>query len=164
VEHYSYLFTAMTQQSNIFDSSLHKTNTILKAIADRFAWTDKHKAYVAFRAVIHTLRDRLPIESAVSFAAQLPLVLKGVFYDGWKPIDKPLKMNHLEFADLVDERMHPPYGIEIGDNASIEETPEQVISGVLAVMESYTDPAEVRKIKALLPKDFTNVFNEIAPA
>jgi len=35
--------------------------------------------------------DRLPITIAANFAAQLPELLRGVFYDGWSPSRVPIK-------------------------------------------------------------------------
>ena len=68
-----------------FDESLHHTNSWLKDIMEDLGWADRPAAYSALRASLHALRDRLTIEEGAHLAAQLPLMLKGVFYDGWKP-------------------------------------------------------------------------------
>lgn len=68
-----------------FDESLHLTNVWLKDIMDQLGWTDRRAAYSALRAALHALRDRLTVEEGAHLSAQLPLILKGVFYDGWKP-------------------------------------------------------------------------------
>ena len=43
---------------------------------------DRQDAYRAVRGVLHTLRDRLPVEESAQLAAQLPTLLRGVFYEG----------------------------------------------------------------------------------
>ncbi|AKB78938.1 hypothetical protein MSHOH_2455 [Methanosarcina horonobensis HB-1 = JCM 15518] len=48
-------------------------------------WESKDRADQALRATLHTLRDRLTIEEIVQLAAQLPLPIKGMYYDGWIP-------------------------------------------------------------------------------
>ena len=45
---------------------------------------DRHLAYVALRATLHALRDRLGPENAVHLAAQLPMLLRGLYYEGWR--------------------------------------------------------------------------------
>ena len=45
---------------------------------------DRRSAYRALRSVLHVLRDRLTPEQAVHLGAQLPLLVRGIFYDGWR--------------------------------------------------------------------------------
>ena len=97
---------------------------------------------------------------AAALAAQLPLLLKGVFYDGWKPDDKPFKMNRTEFVGEVERALHPPYGIEIAAAPSFEQSPEEIINGVLVAIQNCTDPSGIDKIKELLPKDIVQMLDE----
>ncbi|KTD16773.1 DUF2267 domain-containing protein [Legionella jordanis] len=46
---------------------------------------NESQCYAVLRAILHALRDKLPPELSVSLASQLPLILKGVYYDGWNP-------------------------------------------------------------------------------
>jgi uncharacterized protein (DUF2267 family) len=63
---------------------------------------DRHHAYVALRAVLHALRDRLPPEVAVHLGAQLPILVRGIYYEGWHMAGKPVKDRSVqEFADHV---------------------------------------------------------------
>jgi uncharacterized protein (DUF2267 family) len=65
---------------------------------------EQDRAYQALRGTLHALRDILRLEEAVQLAAQLPLLIKGVFYDGWTPLDKPQKYKKEEFARRVHEQ------------------------------------------------------------
>ena len=51
--------------------------------------SDSHHAYVALRATLYALRDRLTVDEAADLAAQLPLVVRGIYYEGWDPSDTP---------------------------------------------------------------------------
>lgn len=68
----------------VFDTTIQDTNLWLKAVSTRLADCERQDAYAALRAVLHALRDRLPAQSAVNFAAQLPLLLRGVYFEGWR--------------------------------------------------------------------------------
>ncbi len=74
-----------------FDSTLQTTNVWLQEILDRTGWIDRHRAYHALRTVLHALRDRLTVDGAAALAAQLPLLVRGIYYEGWHPADKPVK-------------------------------------------------------------------------
>ena len=57
-------------------------------------WENEHKAYLALRTVLHTLRDRLSVEEAVQLGAQLPMLIRGFYYEGWTLKQKPTKERH----------------------------------------------------------------------
>lgn len=65
-------------------------------------WTDEEQAYSALRAVLHAVRDRLTVDEATDLAAQLPMVVRGFYYEGWKPALAPNKERTVEeFLDHV---------------------------------------------------------------
>lgn len=43
------------------------------------------------RAVLHALRDRLTIHGTADFASQLPMLIRGMFYECWQPDQVPVK-------------------------------------------------------------------------
>lgn len=81
---------SFTGVSNL-DASIDKANTWLAEIAGELGTEDRRLAYRVLRAWLHALRDRLPVPIAANFAAQLPELLRGVFYDGWSPTRVPVK-------------------------------------------------------------------------
>src|SRR5258706_13987050 len=81
----------------IFDTTIRKTADWLRQIMQALGWENEQRAYLALRAVLHTLRDRLPIAEAAHLGAQLPMLIRGFYYDGWKPASKPLKLHLDEF-------------------------------------------------------------------
>jgi uncharacterized protein (DUF2267 family) len=80
------------------DQSIEKTNAWLTLIAVEFGTEDRRLAYRALRAWLHALRDRLMVAVAAHFAAQLPELLRGVFYDGWSPSHVPVKFGPREYV------------------------------------------------------------------
>jgi uncharacterized protein (DUF2267 family) len=87
-------FTGVTN----LDHGIDKTNQWLGDVADEFGTEDRRFAYRVTRAWLHTLRDRLPVPVAAQFAAQLPELLRGVFYDGWNPSRVPVTYGTAAYA------------------------------------------------------------------
>ena len=79
------------------DRSIEKTNAWLGDVAASFGTEDRRLAYRVTRSWLHTLRDRLPVPIAAHIAAQLPELLRGVFYEGWNPSKVPIKYSKDEY-------------------------------------------------------------------
>lgn len=91
-----------TTQLDILDRSIEKTNIWIKEIAAELDGDDRHEAYRVLRAFLHTLRDRLPVEQVAQLSAQLPLLIRGIFFEGWRPSRTPLHYREpVEFVDRV---------------------------------------------------------------
>src|SRR3954470_10166073 len=88
----------------VIESSTQKTYEWIASVAE-VAHLERRDAYKSLRAVLQTLRDRLPLHDAVHFAAQLPTFLRGLFFEGWEPAKVPLKMSRDEFLVAVAERI-----------------------------------------------------------
>lgn len=80
------------------DRSIDKTNVWLSDVARCFGTDDRRMAYRVTRSWLHTLRDRLPVPIAAHLAAQLPDLLRGVFYEGWNPSKVPIKYGRDEYV------------------------------------------------------------------
>jgi hypothetical protein len=83
-----------------FNSTVHKTNRVLRDIEEAYGWRKelREQSYSALRAVLHELRARLTVQEAADFAAQLPILVRGVFYEGWDPSRVPVKMHKERFS------------------------------------------------------------------
>jgi len=80
------------------DRSIDKTNAWLADVAASFGTEDRRLAYRVTRSWLHTVRDRLPVPIAAHVAAQLPELLRGVFYEGWNPSKVPIKYSKDEYV------------------------------------------------------------------
>jgi len=68
-----------------FDTTIEKTNIWLKEIMQEMNTEDRHRAYNALSSVLHALRDRMPVDEVVQLGAQLPMLVRGFYYEGWDP-------------------------------------------------------------------------------
>lgn len=67
-------------------------------VARGFDTEDREFADRVLRAWLHTLRDRLIVEASAHFAAQLPDLIRGIFYAGWNPSSVPAKYDVEEYV------------------------------------------------------------------
>jgi uncharacterized protein (DUF2267 family) len=132
----------MTTGLDVFDKTVQESNLWLKDITDRLGTNDRHHAYAILRAVLHTLRDRIGAESAAHLGAQLPMLLRGVFYEGWDPTGKPTKERHaMAFLAHIAREMPRADTIEV----------EQGVRVVFDVLSKHIDRGEAVKIAAMFP-------------
>lgn len=131
-----------------FDTTLHATNLWLKELMEELRWDDRHRAYHALRVVLHALRDRLPVDAVAALGAQLPMLVRGIYYEGWHPAGKPVKHHKEEFlAHIADAaRAGPGYD------------PERVPRAVLDVLSRHVSAGEVEHIKRALPDDLRSLW------
>jgi uncharacterized protein (DUF2267 family) len=88
---------------DVFDKTLQTTNIWLDEIMQELG-PDRQVAWHALGAVLRTLRDRVPLGLAAHLGSQLPILVRGAYYDQWAPRDKPLELRSAdEFLDHVSQ-------------------------------------------------------------
>jgi uncharacterized protein (DUF2267 family) len=139
----------------VFDSTVHQTNVWLKAIMGRLGTEDRHRAYLALRMTLQALRDRLQPEMAVHLGAQLPMLVRGVYYEDWHMAGTPTRERHKEefLAHIAAAFRRDP-----------QVDAEQVARAVFAVLVEHIDPGQVSKVIAALPHELRELWPQQAGA
>ena len=127
---------------SIIERSVEKTHIWLKELAGEFGGEDRMYAYRALRAVLHALRDRLPVDVAAKFAAQLPTLIRGIYYEDWDPSRTPLPIHDV---DAFLERI-----VEEGRMAGETEA-SLAVEAVARVLRRHVSAGEIAELLAVLP-------------
>jgi uncharacterized protein (DUF2267 family) len=132
-----------------FSTTVEKTNRVLNEIEGAYGWPKerRNQSYAALRAVLHALRDRLTVNEAAQFAAQLPMLIRGVYFHGWDPNDVPVKMDRGQFLDRV--RQEFPYDVKGGM--------EPLVETVFKALSEYVTEGEWDDIRASMPKELASI-------
>lgn len=129
----------------VFDSTLQKTHILLDDIMQEMGWNDeRQRAYLALRSVLHALRDRLTMAEALDLGAQLPMLVRGFYYEGWKPADTPRKERHKE--DFLAHVQH-----DFRNDAHMDA--EQIVRVVFRVLARHISAGEIEDIQLILPAE-----------
>ena len=123
------------------ERTIQKTNKWLKAIQQELGTEDRQRAYVALRATLHALRDRLIPDEALQLGAQLPTLIRGIYYEGWRMNDTPVRLRTRdEFFGVM--------AVEAGGRPLDFETAAKAVFRVLA---DNVSPGEIEDVKRNLP-------------
>jgi uncharacterized protein (DUF2267 family) len=134
-----------------FDETLHLTNTWLHEIASRMGWDDRQKAYRLLRASLHALRDRLPVVAAAQLAAQLPMLVRGFYYEGWRPAIVPKKVR-------TPEEFLAPLRDAFSDDPDFDA--ETAFREVLAVMRMHVSAGELEDARRNMPDAIRRLWED----
>jgi uncharacterized protein (DUF2267 family) len=133
----------------VFDTTIQKTNSWLNDLMQVMDWSDRHRAYLALRTTLHALRDRLTIEELAQFGAQLPMLIRGFYYEGWDPASKRQRERHKEqFLARIEQQFR--------DDASID--PEEIVRVVFSVIANRVTIGEIEDVKHVLPADVREMW------
>lgn len=133
------------------DQSVQETSIWLKALMEQLHDENRHHAYSALRAVLHALRDRLTPDSAVHLGAQLPMLIRGIYYEGWRIAEKPVKDRTVdEFAARIQEELPPLFPRD----------PVTTAKAVFVVLFDKLDPGATAKVVQQLPVPLRSLWPE----
>jgi uncharacterized protein (DUF2267 family) len=132
------------------DHTVQLTHTWINELDQMLGWHDKHRSYRLLRSVLQTLRDWLPVNESADFAAQLPILLRGVYYEHWRPATTPAKhRSKADFLARIDQAFAGDPMIYVAEAVSIA---FQFLSTKIAV-------GEIADVRHALPADLREVWS-----
>lgn len=139
-----------------FEKYAAKGHEFVKLVATDLA-VPRERAGRIIRAVLHSLRNRLSHEESFQLMAQLPMILKGVYVDGWQ-FDKEFnRISHLEeFFDEVRKEDRGLAGYDFGNN----EAATMAIAAVFKALNYFVSEGEMNDIMDVMPSEIKEFIRE----
>ena len=132
-----------------FDSTLQTTHRWLQELELAASLDNEAEAYSVLRVVLHALRDRLPADEAVHLGAQLPMLIRGFYYEGWKPSTTPKKQRSVE-AFLEGIQPLPTLKGEI--------SAEQVLRSIFLMLNHRISEGEIANVRQAMPEEVRKLW------
>lgn len=135
------------------DASIQTTNEWLKELQEEGRFETRQQTYSVLRATLHALRDRLAADEAVHLAAELPLVLRGAYFEGWK-VGKQEKYSDQEgFLQHLRERF---------GRSPMQPSDDELFSAATAVfrvLKRRINAGELEDVRSNMPQELRDMFS-----
>ncbi len=130
------------------DRTVQQTHIWINELADALNW-DSPRSYRLLRAVFHTLRDFLPVNESANLAAQLPTLIRGIYYEQWRPNLLAAKdRNYRYFITRINDQFLP----------DTLEDPQSAIGAVLQLLSSKVTAGEIHDVQQNLPPEIRSLW------
>lgn len=131
-----------------FTQAAQQAQQWVNELADDLKW-DERRAYHLFRCVLHALRDWLSQEEMVDLSAQLPVLVRGIYFEGWKPLETPVWERRKD--DLI-ERVQDAFS---GDLLS---DPDAAVSAVFRLLDRHVSHGEIVQVRKSMKKSLRELW------
>lgn len=131
--------------------TLELTHIWINDLDERLEWHNKPRAYRLLKSVLHALRDWLQLNEAADLGAQLPTLLRGIYYEQWRPSGTPVRSrSKAAFLARIDE----DFGQDPPANT------EQAVMAVFELLSKKVTPGEIKHVRHALPDDLRTIWAE----
>jgi uncharacterized protein (DUF2267 family) len=125
-----------------------QVNEWVNAMSKKYEYKDINEAFALLKATLCTLRDRLPVNEAVHLGAQLPVLLRGYYYEDWVNNKVPTKEHDASaFFSAIRNKLTGYDELNV----------EAAAPSVLKIIFDKIDQAEIQDVKDNLPKEILNI-------
>lgn len=115
----------------------------INLLCEDLGWHEKGRAYLLLTETLHTVRDFLRVDEAADLAAQLPLIIRGIYYTGWNPSATP-----------VHPRSKADFLKRIADSFDKQplEDPERAVVAVFDLLRQKVSMGEIEQVSNAMRK------------
>src|SRR5712671_2367609 len=134
----------------VFDKTLHTTNLWLDEICAEIG-PDKHLAWHVLGAVLRSIRDELLIGQSAHLAAQLPLLVRGAYFDQYRPAAQPVaERSHEDFIARIRQELAGCRPVR----------PDLAATAVMRTLNRHITEGQIKKARDALPKGIRALWPE----
>lgn len=135
----------------VFDETLHATNTWLHELESRCALRDRQRAYRLLRACLHTLRDHLSVNASANLSAQLPILIRGIYYEGWQPTQLPHRSQGMD--DFLSQ-------VAAAFSAEPDFDAAAGFQEFVSVLRMHVSTGEVDRLRHMMPAEIKPLWED----
>jgi uncharacterized protein (DUF2267 family) len=137
---------------DVFDKTLQTTHAWLNDIMGQLG-IDRPAAWHVLGGVLRTVRDRVPLGLAAHLGAELPILVRGAYYDQWRPVEEPERYRSLdEFLRRVADYV----------GAFTPVAPQDAARAVFDTLGRHVSEGQARKVRQALPEDVRMLWPTVA--
>lgn len=133
------------------DHTVQLTHIWINDLDARLGWNNKGRSYRLLKSVLHAVRDSLQVNEAVDLGAQLPGLLRGAYYEQWRPGAAPFK--HRTVQDFV-ARVNESFRRDPLPNDA------QAVMAVFQLLTKKITEGEIEDVRRCLPEEIRNFWPE----
>ncbi|ELR17106.1 uncharacterized protein ACA1_057410 [Acanthamoeba castellanii str. Neff] len=137
----------------LFAPALAKANQWLSDIRAQCDLHDLHQAYTLLRAVFFTIRDWSGVLDNISLTEKLPMLLRGIYYEGWKAVEPRDEVRTIgDFYDTIKYHLGTTPG-PLADNLELNTI------NALQVIRVHLPQGDFKKVMNAVPEDMRKLVS-----
>lgn len=133
-----------------FESTLQKSNGWIRELMDDLGWDEPQRAYHGLRAVLHALRDRLPLAEIADLSSQLPMLIRGVLFENWRP-------NHTPVIDRTQAQFFEHVYDNFPGDSDVDAN--ELVRAVIGLLSRHISEGEMDDIVSCMPKQLRELWD-----
>jgi uncharacterized protein (DUF2267 family) len=138
----------MATAISTFTQAANEAQHWVNELANELGWSER-QAYRLLRAVLHALRDWLSPEELADLSSQMPILVRGIFFEGWRPADTPAwDRKKQDFIDRV--------AFEMRDD--MPSYPDDAITAVFGLLTRHLDIGEIDQVRKSMKKPLRDLW------
>jgi uncharacterized protein (DUF2267 family) len=139
---------AMSGSISLFSHAAQQAQQWVNELADDLDWNER-RAHHLLRTVLHAVRDWLSLEEMTDFAAQLPVLLRGIYFEGWKPAETPVWERKKD--DFIERIQHAFSDDLLND-------PEAAVTAVFRLFDRHISHGEIVQVRNSMKKSLRELW------
>lgn len=135
---------------------VHEVNEYINQLAlDLGHPQEQQRVLIIWRAVMHSIRDRINISESFDLMAALPLILRGIYTTGWKYTETPpYSYKTIEEMKEQVKTLQSQYGEQ---EFNWSKSTDEIISIVLDSLERYFTEGQMEHIRSQFPEEIKSL-------
>lgn len=143
----------MSDLPEVLERTLHETHDWLNDLAARLGWEDRRACWRVLSVSLHMMRDRMATPEVAHLGAQLPTMVRGAYYEGWRPAAEGSLPHDLgSFLRPLNEAFDAVPAFDA----------ERAFAAVVALLRERITEGEMQHVKRMMPQDVAAIWDTAA--